>query len=224
MSHTAEFLSLMAVFLVAAVTPGADFACVLRESVMHGRRSGIAAAVGVGSAILVHVAYTVLGIGLVVAHSVVAFTIVKWAGAAYLVWLGVKSLRAPPPVLPDPAGQDPARGDPARGDPARREPTMRPLRRSLAVGALTNLLNPKATLFFVSLFSTIVSPTTPIAMQFGYGLAMAAMLAGWFTLVALFLTTPPARAAFVRAGRWINRATGLVLIGLGVRIALHRSP
>ena len=214
MSHTAEFLSLMAVFLVAAVTPGADFACVLRESVMHGRRSGIAAAIGVGSAILVHVAYTVLGIGFVVAHSVVAFTIVKWAGAAYLVWLGVKSLRAPPPVLPDPAGQD----------PARREPAVRPLRRSLAVGALTNLLNPKATLFFVSLFSTIVSPTTPIAMQFGYGLAMAAMLAGWFTLVALFLTTPPARAAFVRAGRWINRATGLVLIGLGVRIALHRSP
>jgi RhtB (resistance to homoserine/threonine) family protein len=209
MSHTAEFLSLMAVFLVAAVTPGADFACVLRESVAHGRRAGIAAAIGVGSAILVHVAYTVLGIGLVVAHSVVAFTIVKWAGAAYLVWLGLKSLRAPPPVLPDPGGPDSA---------------APPLRRSLAIGALTNLLNPKATLFFVSLFSTIVSPTTPIVMQFGYGLAMAAVLAGWFTLVALFLTTPPARAAFVRAGRWINRATGLVLIGLGVRIALHRSP
>lgn len=209
MSHTAEFLSLMAVFLVAAVTPGADFACVLRESVAHGRRAGIAAAIGVGSAILVHVAYTVLGIGLVVAHSVVAFTIVKWAGAAYLVWLGLKSLRAPPPVLPDPGGPDSA---------------SPPLRRSLAIGALTNLLNPKATLFFVSLFSTIVSPTTPIVMQFGYGLAMAAVLAGWFTLVALFLTTPPARAAFVRAGRWINRATGLVLIGLGVRIALHRSP
>ncbi|MFL9826177.1 LysE family translocator [Rhodoplanes sp. SY1] len=208
MSHTAEFLSLMAVFLVAAVTPGADFACVMRESVVHGRRAGVLAAVGVGSAILVHVGYTVLGIGLIVAHSVVAFTIVKWVGAAYLVWLGIKSFRAPTPTLPDPGAHDPA---------------ARPARRSLAIGALTNLLNPKATLFFVSLFSTIVSPQTPLLFQLGYGLAMAVTLAVWFTIVAVFLTTGTARAAFARAGRWFNRATGLVLIGLGVRVALQRS-
>lgn len=208
MSHTAEFLSLMAVFLVAAVTPGADFACVMRESVAHGRRAGILAAIGVGSAILVHAAYTVLGIGLIVAHSVVAFTIVKWAGAAYLVWLGVKSFRAPAPALPEAGMHDPA---------------ARPLRRSLAIGALTNLLNPKATLFFVSLFSTIVSPATPLALQFGYGIAMALVLAGWFSVVALFLTTGTARAAFARAGRWFNRATGVMLIALGVRVALQRS-
>ncbi|RAI37865.1 LysE family translocator [Rhodoplanes roseus] len=208
MSHTAEFLSLMAVFLVAAVTPGADFACVMRESVVHGRRAGILAAIGVGSAILVHAGYTVLGIGLIVAHSVVAFTIVKWAGAAYLIWLGIKSFRAPAPSLPEPGTHDPA---------------ARPLHRSLTIGALTNLLNPKATLFFVSLFSTIVSPTTPLALQFGYGVAMALVLAAWFTIVAVCLTTGAARAAFARAGRWFNRATGLVLIGLGLRVALQRS-
>lgn len=208
MSHTAEFLSLMAVFLVAAVTPGADFACVMRESVVHGRRAGILAAIGVGSAILVHVGYTVLGIGLIVAHSVVAFTIVKWVGAAYLVWLGVKSFRAPAPALPDPGTHDPA---------------ARPARRSLTIGALTNLLNPKATLFFVSLFSTIVSPQTPLLLQLGYGVAMAVTLAAWFMIVAVFLTTGAARAAFARAGRWFNRVTGLVLIGLGVRVALQRS-
>lgn len=208
MSHTAEFLSLMAVFLVAAVTPGADFACVMRESVAHGRRAGIVAAIGVGSAILVHVGYTVLGIGLIVAHSIVAFTVVKWIGAVYLVWLGVKSFRAPASVLPEAGMHDPA---------------ARPLHRSLAIGALTNLLNPKATLFFVSLFSTIVSPSTPLALQFGYGLAMALVLAGWFSIVALFLTTGTARAAFARAGRWFNRATGVMLIALGVRVALQRS-
>lgn len=208
MSHTAEFLSLMAVFLVAAVTPGADFACVMRESVVHGRRAGILAAIGVGSAILVHVGYTVLGIGLIVAHSVVAFTIVKGVGAAYLVWLGVKSFRAPAPALPDPGTHDPA---------------ARPARRSLTIGALTNLLNPKATLFFVSLFSTIVSPQTPLLLQLGYGVAMAVTLAAWFMIVAVFLTTGAARAAFARAGRWFNRVTGLVLIGLGVRVALQRS-
>lgn len=203
-----EFLSLMAVFVVAAVTPGADFACVTRESVMFGRRAGILAAVGVGSAIMAHVTYTVLGIGLVVAQSVVAFTIVKWAGAAYLVWLGVQSLRAAPPAALD-------------VETAGREP--RPARRSLAIGAMTNLLNPKATLFFVSLFSTIVSPATPLVMQFGYGVAMAVVLAAWFTVVAVFFTTAAMRATFVRAGRWFNRVTGLMLIALGVRVALQRA-
>jgi threonine/homoserine/homoserine lactone efflux protein len=88
---------------------------------------------------------------------------------------------------------------------------------------MTNLLNPKATLFMVSLFSTIVSPTTPIAMQFGYGVSMSAVLAVWFTIVALFFTTDAMRAAFARAGRWFNRLTGLMLIGLGIRVALQRS-
>lgn len=203
-----EFLSLMAVFIVAAVTPGADFACVTRESVVHGRRAGIVAAIGVGSAIMFHVTYTVLGIGLIVAQSIIAFTIVKWLGAAYLVWLGVHSFRAPAPAMPDVNAA------------AERQ---RPLRRSLTIGALTNLLNPKATLFFVSLFSTIVSPSTPIAIQFGYGVTMSIVLAAWFSIVAVFFTTRTARAAFARLGRWFNRATGLMLIALGVRVALQRS-
>ena len=203
-----EFLSLMAVFVIAAITPGADFACVTRESVMFGRRAGILAAIGVGSAIMFHVTYTVLGIGLIVSQSIIAFTIVKWAGAAYLVWLGVQSFRAPAPSA-------------LSVEATRHE--ARPARRSLAIGAMTNLLNPKATLFFVSLFSTIVSPTTPIAMQFGYGIAMSIVLAAWFTVVALFFTTATMRAAFARIGRWFNRVTGLMLIGLGVRVALQRA-
>lgn len=203
-----EFLSLMAVFIVAAVTPGADFACVVRESVAYGRRAGILAAIGVGSAIMFHVTYTVLGIGLVVAQSIIAFTIVKWAGAAYLIWLGVQSMRAAPPTALN------------IGTAARES---RPAHRSLAIGAMTNLLNPKATLFFVSLFSTIVSPTTPLLLQFGYGVTMSVVLAAWFTIVALFFTTDAMRATFARAGRWFNRLTGLMLIGLGIRVALQRS-
>jgi RhtB (resistance to homoserine/threonine) family protein len=203
-----EFLSLMAVFVIAAVTPGADFACVTRESVMFGRRAGILAAVGVGSAIMFHVTYTVLGIGLIVSQSIILFTIIKWTGAAYLVWLGVQSFRAPAPTALA-----------IEGAPQE----ARPARRSLAIGAMTNLLNPKATLFFVSLFSTIVTPTTPIAIQFGYGIAMSIVLAAWFTIVALFFTTATMRAAFARIGRWFNRVTGLMLIGLGVRVALQRA-
>ena len=212
MSLPPEFLVLFGVFVLAAIAPGADFACVLRESVSFGRRAGIASAIGVGSAIMVHVAYTVTGVGLIVAQSVLIFTIVKWCGAAYLVYLGVRSLTA---RRSSPQGLDRTAATPVGGS--------RSVVTSYGVGFLTNLLNPKATLFFVSLFATIVSHETPVMMQFAYGAALAVFLALWFGFVAVFLTTRSMRAGYERIGHWIDRATGLVLIGLGVRIALQKA-
>jgi len=208
-----EFLTLFGVFVLAAIAPGADFACVLRESVSFGRRAGIFSALGVGSAIMVHVAYTVAGVGLIIAQSIVLFTIVKWCGAAYLIYIGSRALMAR--RRSSGGGGVQAASAPPRGP---RHATT-----SYGVGFLTNLLNPKATLFFVSLFATIVSHQTPIATQLAYGAALAAFLALWFSFVAVFLTTRGMRAAFERMGHWIDRVTGLVLIALGVRIALQRA-
>ena len=132
MSLPPEFLALFGVFVLAAIAPGADFACVLRESVSFGRRAGIASAIGVGSAIMVHVAYTVTGVGLIVAQSVLIFTIVKWCGAAYLVYLGVRSLTA---RRSSPQGLDRTAATPVGGS--------RSVVTSYGVGFLTNLLNPK---------------------------------------------------------------------------------
>lgn len=207
-----EFLALFGVFVLAAIAPGADFASVVRESISFGRRAGIVCAVGVGSAIMVHVAYTVTGVGLIIAQSVVIFTLVKWCGAGYLAYLGIRSLMA-------------SNGPSSRDNeifvvPAQHE---RSATKSYTVGFLTNLLNPKATLFFVSLFATIISRETPVATQFAYGAALSIFLALWFTVVAVFFTTRSMRAAFERMGHWINRVTGLVFIALGVRIALQRA-
>jgi RhtB (resistance to homoserine/threonine) family protein len=206
-----EFLALFGVFVLAAVAPGADFASVVRESITFGRRAGIVCAIGVGSAIMIHVAYTVTGVGLIIAQSVVIFTIVKWCGAGYLAYLGIRSLMA---------GRSAPSKDVETFTPAMQ---TRSATKSYTVGFLTNLLNPKATLFFVSLFATIISRETPIATQFAYGAVLSIFLALWFTVVAVFFTTRSMRAAFERAGHWINRVTGLVFIALGIRIALQRA-
>ncbi|WP_315836730.1 LysE family translocator [Bradyrhizobium prioriisuperbiae] len=211
MTLSPEFLTLFGVFVLAAIAPGADFACVLRESVSFGRRAGIVSALGVGSAILVHVAYTVAGVGLIIAQSILIFTIVKWCGAAYLVYLGLRSLTARSKPL--------SNGDHAIAVVGQ----SRSAAMSYGVGFLTNLLNPKATLFFVSLFATIVSHETPVLTQLAYGASLAVFLALWFSFVAVFLTTRSMRSAYERMGHWIDRATGLVLIGLGVRIALQKA-
>ncbi len=212
-SHLAEYFTLMAVFALAAITPGPDFAMVVRQSVVHGRRAGVVTSLGVGSAMLFHASYTLAGIGLLVAHSILAFNVLKWLGAAYLVYVGIKTFRAPAMSLDMDAPVQTAAGIGGSMSDAR----------SFGLGFLTNALNPKAVLFFLSLFGTLVSADTPIAMQVGYALSMSALLMGWFTLVSFFFTGRTVRAQLARAGRWFNRLTGGALIALGVRLALQRA-
>ena len=200
-----EFAALMLAFGINAVIPGADFAMVLRQSIAHGRRAALFTSAGIATAILVHGSYTLLGIGVIVSQSLLAFNIIKWIGAAYLVWLAISALRGPAP-------QPPTEDDLAaakRGDFA-----------AFALGFLTNLLNPKAVLFFLALFTTLVSAHTGGDIKVLYVLCMSLMLFAWFALVSVFFTTPSVRQGFFRFGRWFNRVTGITFIVLAVRVAL----
>ena len=91
-----EFLTVALVHLLAVASPGPDFAVVVRESVTQGQRAGLWTALGVGSGIFVHIAYSLLGIGLIVSQSILLFNLFKWLAAGYLVYLGWKALRARP--------------------------------------------------------------------------------------------------------------------------------
>lgn len=201
-----EYASLMLVFGIGAISPGPDFAMVLRQSIAHGRQPAVATSLGIASAILVHGAYTLLGIGLVVSQSILLFSILKYVGAAYLIWLGIGALRAPAPRPPDNLEDAPHR--------------QMSLAKAFGIGFLTNLLNPKAVLFFLSLFTTLVSAATPLASKAFYVVSMSIILAVWFVLVSVFFTTPRIRAGFYRMGQWFNRLTGLALIILAIRVAV----
>ena len=186
-------------------SPGPDFAIVVRESVAFGRRAGVFTALGVGAGIFVHVAYSLLGIGLIVSQSIVLFNALKWLAAAYLLYIGIKALRAKP-------------ADPARAELSL-EQAVRSPRAAFATGFVTNGLNPKATLFFLSLFTVVIDPHTPLRVQAGYGLYLALATALWFCLVAMLFSQPRVRAGFTRLGHWFDRLMGAVLIGLGVKLA-----
>lgn len=213
MSHYMyEFLGLMAVFSIMIVSPGADFAIVVRQSIVHGRRSAIMTSLGIGSSLLFHISYTVLGLGLLVSKSLLLFGMLKWAGAAYLFYLGIKALRAPAMEAPAEivAGEDEAGRRISDG-------------RSFLMGFVTNALNPKAVLFFLSLFSALVSHETPVFVQAGYGVVMATALIAWFVAVSTFFTIQSVRERFVSWGRWFNRVTGMVFIGLGIKLATSQA-
>jgi len=201
-----EFMTVALVHLLAVASPGPDFAVVVRESVTQGRRIGSWTALGVGCGIFVHVAYSLLGIGLIVSQSIVLFNLFKWLAAGYLLYLGWRALRSRPMSL-DTADEV--------GTTSDRSPWQ-----AFVVGFVTNGLNPKATLFFLSLFTVVISPDTPLLVQAGYGLYLAGATALWFLLVAWLFSRGRVRAGFARMGHWFDRLTGAVLIGLGVRLAV----
>jgi RhtB (resistance to homoserine/threonine) family protein len=201
-----EFLLVAGAHLLAVASPGPDFAVVLRQSITHGQTAAIWTSVGVGMGIFLHVTYSLLGIGLLVQSSLLAFNALKIAGALYLAWIGVQALRARPASVQANGTADP------------RPPPQR--RAAFVTGFLTNALNPKATLFFVALFSVVIDPRTPRLVQAGYGLWMALATMGWFVLVSLVFTRADVRAAFLRRGHWFERVMGVLLLGLAARLAL----
>lgn len=200
-----EFFTVALIHLLAVASPGPDFAIVVRESVAFGQRAGVFTSLGVGAGIFVHVAYSLLGIGLIVSQSIVLFNALKWLAAAYLLYIGIKALRAKP------AG-------PASAELSL-EQAVRSPRAAFATGFVTNGLNPKATLFFLSLFTVVIDPHTPLAVQAGYGLYLALATALWFCLVAMLFSQPRVRAGFTRLGHWFDRLMGAVLVGLGIKLA-----
>ena len=203
--YWAEFLTVALIHLLAVASPGPDFAVVVRESVAHGRRAGTYTAMGVGTAIFLHVGYSLLGIGLIVSQSIVLFNALKWAAAAYLLYIGFKALRAKPASASD-APVNVAAGE-------------RTARGAFTSGFITNGLNPKATLFFLSLFTVVINPHTPLWVQAGYGVYLAVATGLWFCLVARLFSQERVRAGFARMGHWFDRAMGGVLVALGLKLA-----
>ena len=203
--YWAEFFTVALIHLLAVASPGPDFAVVVRESVTHGRRAGTWTAFGVGTAIFLHVGYSLLGIGLIVSQSIMLFNALKWAAAAYLVYIGFKALRARP------AG--------AGGEAIQLSTVERTPRAAFVAGFMTNGLNPKATLFFLSLFTVVINPHTPLLVQAGYGVYLALATGLWFCLVAMLFSQQRVRAGFARMGHWFDRTMGAVLIAIGVKLA-----
>ena len=218
MQYVIEFAGLMAVFVILLVAPGVDFALIVRQSIMHGRRAAFITSLGIGASLMFHITYTILGIGLIVSQSLLLFSLIKWAGAAYLTYLGIKAFREKP-VSPEEAETILQKGDAA----AHIKNHTISAKRCFTMGFITNALNPKAVLFFVSLFSSLISHETPVIIQGIYGLLIAIVVIGWFAIVTLFFTLEPVRKRFFALGAWFNRVTGMVFIGLGIKLATQQA-
>ncbi|ABM57398.1 LysE family translocator [Verminephrobacter eiseniae] len=204
-SYAPEFLSLALIHFLAVVAPGPDFAITISQSVRHGRSAGIYTALGIGAGISVHVIYTILGIGALMHASTVLMNAARIIGALYICYLAVNLLRAQPAVADDSSDIQGKAENQTNG-------------KSFSIGFFTNATNPKATLFFLAVFTTMVSATTPLSIQAGYGVWMCAVNASWFVIVALFFSNPKVRQSFLKTGYWFERCMGGLLLAFAMKL------
>lgn len=193
-------LLIASIHALALISPGPDFAVVTRLSIVSGRRAGLWAAAGVASAIGVYVLISVLGMSLVLAALPGLSRILAVVGALYLAWLGVQCLRSKG-QMPDAQAQQPGR-------------------KTFVTGFLTNLLNPKAMLYFGSVLSQALKPGLDAADVALLSTVLVAESFLWFALVATLFSSRAVLGWLRTRLVWLDRAVGAVLIGLAAKVSL----
>lgn len=198
----AEWLAVIAITVFAVISPGPDFVMVSRNALALSRRAGVLTALGIGAGVLVHVSYTLLGIEVLLRQTPALFDILKLAGAVYLVWLGGKMLLSRK----------------VAGVNAANAPALTDLG-ALRIGFLTNALNPKTTIFIISVFLQVVQRDTPLLTRIGYGLFISLSHVLWFSAVALLFGAPAVQQRIFGWRHWIDRCFGVLLVGFGIALA-----
>jgi threonine efflux protein len=197
-----QLVVIVSVTGLVMVIPGPDMVLVLRNTLVSGRRAGLQTSVGVLSGNLVHITYCVLGIGLLISQSILAFSALKYAAAAYLIYLGIMSFRSGPTTLDT-------------NDIDRRPPN----RAWYVQGLVNNLLNPKGTLFYLGVFTTVITPETSASVMLLLIVSMMLVSASFWLVFVYTLDRPTIRTLAERSQRTVNRICGALLVFLGIRVA-----
>ena len=200
-----EVFSLAILGLLIVISPGADFVLVLKTSINDGRKAGIFTALGLSLAICVHISYSMFGISYLISQNEYLYNMIRYAGAGYLIYLGVKGIYSANSQL---------------------NTTSTAQRKNknwqyLAQGFLCNVLNPKTMLFFLSIFSQVISPDSNDNTQaFIYGAYMIALHGIWFAIVAILFTSATLQTRLLRVRKRLNQVCGVGLVSFGALLAL----
>ena len=203
------FITLTVIHLLAAASPGPDFALVSRQALLQGRRAGLWVSLGIALGLGIHIAYSAAGLATLIAHSTMWMSAIKLIGGSYLLYLGFQGIRAK-----------------AQSGVITNEPAVImgvAAHRLVGKGFLCNALNPKAPIYFLSLFTIVLSPNLPASTLVVYGVWIMLLQLFWFSLITLFFSQPTIRRRFLAISHWIDRVFGVAMMGLGLKVLLSKS-
>lgn len=228
------FLLITGVHLLAAASPGPDFVLVSQQTLSKGRRTGLICSLGITFGLGIHIIYSVLGLATVIAHSQPLLTAIKWLGGGYLMYLGWQGIQAKPKKPSDLANTKNVAVDviPVEKPAEKLEtlPTKKPSNHTkntdstigiLRRGFFCNVFNPKAPVYFVAIFTLVLSPDIPLWQLAIYGVWMMVLQMAWFSTVVMLLSIPAIHQRFQRFEHWIDRVLGAAMIVLGLNLILR---
>ena len=196
-----EIIAIAIITLLAVISPGADFALVSRNRYLYGRKQGIYTAYGIACAVWIHISYSVLGLSFLKHYITNLLHIIQYIGALYLMYIGYKTFTQ------------------QQINDHVTHALLRP-RQAFIQGFLGNSLNPKTTLFVMSIFTQLLRGNHGLTHLIGYGMFISVSHLLWFLLISLFCSTPVIRNKILRKQVSINRVIGTVLATLGLCLFL----
>jgi len=198
--------SVTLIHLLAVMSPGPDFIVVMKHALSYSRKVGIWTSLGIGTGIIIHIIYSFVGLGLIISQSELLFSIIKYAGVSYLLYLGIMSVISK-----------------TKDVEANYENTLIDVPskiKAFRIGFLTNVLNPKATLFFLSLFTLVIGPqTSSNGLLLIMGVIMVINTALWFIFLSYIITIKKVREMLNRYQKWFNLIFGVLLIIIALKVA-----
>jgi len=207
-THLADFFVLLGLFLGGVLSPGPDMAIIISNALVHGRRIGVLIGLGLATGILIHSTYTILGFGVLFKSFHLLQEIVKYLGSMYLCYMGVMFLRQ----------------SAKKKDLTHSESKSLTTFKAYQMGVLTNVLNPFAALFMMSLLLTRLPASISLTLQFTYVLGLGLVYFIWNVITAYLLTQRVFRQQFLKVSEWISRLAGLALIFYGIKFFLAELP
>ncbi|GAC27373.1 LysE family translocator [Brumicola pallidula] len=203
-TYMAEIIAVSTIAVFMAMLPGADFVMVTRTSISNGRLAGLYMSLGMALSVCIHASYSIAGLAVVIANSAWLFSAIKYLGAAYLIYLAWQLLTTRETVNKDQSNST-----------TQMSPFI-----ALRMGFTCNILNPKTSIFFLSIFTQVVSVDTPLIMQGSYGLIIILAHFIWYSGVTLLLSHPNILPRFNRQKQKIDKIAGFVLMIIAINLIL----
>jgi threonine/homoserine/homoserine lactone efflux protein len=192
------------VHLLGVMSPGPDCFLIVKQSLCQGRKTSLLTSMGIGTGVIVHIFFCIFGLGIIISKSDIIFNLIIIAGALYIIYMGIQSVLISVSLIPiDYNANEKYNAYTAFGK-----------------GFLTNILNPKATLFFLSIYTIIINNNPSTYIQLAYGLWMAIATAAWFCFLSIVLTNHKITKKIELFGSKIQKIMGIVLLIIGSKILI----
>lgn len=199
-----EFITITFFILLATISPGPDFAIVSRNSLRYSQKIGMMTALGISFGTLLHSCYCLLGFAIIISRSLLVFTIIKYLGAIYLIYLGIKGLFE--------------KNSSIQIDTSKCQNNLSAYQ-AFRQGLLCTLLNPKAILFFIAFFTIIIKPSVPFYLQAIYVIEIVMIDILWFSIISYIFSHHKMKMMLGASMHYVTKVFGGFLVVFGLKIA-----